>query len=417
MSRGGHRRPHRPRRRTRRTDAELGEDAVALTASPRGHRLGQPGPRRRGRRRARRRRAPAGPAAAQRVRRPTSSPLRGHDDRPEPGRGRPARVGPARPSCSPGTSTPSASRAWPLRSPLAVEGHRLLGRGASDMKGGVAALVVAAEELAARGRPRPRRARARRRRGGRRASARRPCSTPCPGSASCPTSPSSASRPGSPLAETLRGYALVEVTLCRPGGPLLAARAGRQRRGPPRPAPHRRRGRAARDLPDPGGLAHGHRRDRRRLPLRAGPLGPRPRRAPHGAGRVAPPTRSPRSRRCSTTSARPTRPSTRRPGSSSPASRGASTPTDRPRRLGARLERALAEGDSRRAAPPDGRFHAPYWMEAPLWQAAGIPALVCGPAGGGLHAADEWVDLRPGPAVCRRPHVRGRRPGRSSSAH
>ncbi|GAA4408453.1 ArgE/DapE family deacylase [Fodinibacter luteus] len=39
------------------------------------------------------------------------------------------------------------------------------------------------------------------------------------------------------------------------------------------------------------------------------------------------------------------------------------------------------------------RFHAPYWMEAPLWQAAGIPTLVCGPAGGGLHAADEWVDL------------------------
>ena len=39
------------------------------------------------------------------------------------------------------------------------------------------------------------------------------------------------------------------------------------------------------------------------------------------------------------------------------------------------------------------RLPAPYWMEAPLWQAAGIPALVCGPAGGGLHAADEWVDL------------------------
>ena len=31
---------------------------------------------------------------------------------------------------------------------------------------------------------------------------------------------------------------------------------------------------------------------------------------------------------------------------------------------------------------------------APLWQAAGIPTVVCGPAGGGLHAADEWVDLR-----------------------
>lgn len=41
----------------------------------------------------------------------------------------------------------------------------------------------------------------------------------------------------------------------------------------------------------------------------------------------------------------------------------------------------------------DTAFHAPYWLEAPLWQAAGVPAVVCGPAGGGLHAADEWVDL------------------------
>jgi acetylornithine deacetylase len=38
-------------------------------------------------------------------------------------------------------------------------------------------------------------------------------------------------------------------------------------------------------------------------------------------------------------------------------------------------------------------FDAPYWMEAPLWQQL-CPTLVCGPAGGGLHAADEWVDLR-----------------------
>ena len=36
---------------------------------------------------------------------------------------------------------------------------------------------------------------------------------------------------------------------------------------------------------------------------------------------------------------------------------------------------------------------APYWMEAPLWQAV-CPTLICGPSGGGLHAADEWVDLR-----------------------
>ncbi|HSF97886.1 MAG TPA: M20/M25/M40 family metallo-hydrolase [Ornithinibacter sp.] len=51
------------------------------------------------------------------------------------------------------------------------------------------------------------------------------------------------------------------------------------------------------------------------------------------------------------------------------------------------LERAL--GDDAEPEP----FHAPYWMEAPLWQAAGIPTVVCGPAGGGLHAAEEWVDL------------------------
>ncbi len=39
------------------------------------------------------------------------------------------------------------------------------------------------------------------------------------------------------------------------------------------------------------------------------------------------------------------------------------------------------------------RVGAPYWMESALWQAAGIPTVVCGPAGGGLHAIDEWVDL------------------------
>ena len=38
-------------------------------------------------------------------------------------------------------------------------------------------------------------------------------------------------------------------------------------------------------------------------------------------------------------------------------------------------------------------FDAPYWMEAPLWQQV-CPTLVCGPSGGGLHAADEWVDVR-----------------------
>ncbi len=52
------------------------------------------------------------------------------------------------------------------------------------------------------------------------------------------------------------------------------------------------------------------------------------------------------------------------------------------------LELALASGG---AVP--ARTGAPYWMESALWQEAGIPAVVCGPAGGGLHAVDEWVDL------------------------
>lgn len=38
-------------------------------------------------------------------------------------------------------------------------------------------------------------------------------------------------------------------------------------------------------------------------------------------------------------------------------------------------------------------FDAPYWMEAPLWQDL-CPTVICGPSGGGLHAVDEWVDLR-----------------------
>lgn len=43
------------------------------------------------------------------------------------------------------------------------------------------------------------------------------------------------------------------------------------------------------------------------------------------------------------------------------------------------------------AAPPR-RIGAPYWMESALWEESGVPTVVCGPAGGGLHATDEWVD-------------------------
>ena len=36
---------------------------------------------------------------------------------------------------------------------------------------------------------------------------------------------------------------------------------------------------------------------------------------------------------------------------------------------------------------------APWWTDAALIQAAGIPAAIFGPAGGGIHSVDEWVGL------------------------
>lgn len=47
------------------------------------------------------------------------------------------------------------------------------------------------------------------------------------------------------------------------------------------------------------------------------------------------------------------------------------------------------------AALPGGaaRVGAEYWMESALWHAAGVSTVVCGPAGGGLHADLEWVEI------------------------
>jgi acetylornithine deacetylase len=36
---------------------------------------------------------------------------------------------------------------------------------------------------------------------------------------------------------------------------------------------------------------------------------------------------------------------------------------------------------------------APFWTDAALIAAAGIPTILCGPAGEGAHAEEEWVDL------------------------
>lgn len=52
--------------------------------------------------------------------------------------------------------------------------------------------------------------------------------------------------------------------------------------------------------------------------------------------------------------------------------------------LATRLGAALGTGST---------YDAPYWMEAPLWESV-CPTLVCGPQGGGMHSVDEWVDLR-----------------------
>ncbi len=39
------------------------------------------------------------------------------------------------------------------------------------------------------------------------------------------------------------------------------------------------------------------------------------------------------------------------------------------------------------------RLGAPYWTDAALHEAAGIPTVLFGPVGGGIHRPDEWVDL------------------------
>lgn len=59
----------------------------------------------------------------------------------------------------------------------------------------------------------------------------------------------------------------------------------------------------------------------------------------------------------------------------------------------ARFADVLAAELSRDVEAAPAAVGAPYWMESALWQAAGIPTVVCGPAGGGLHAAEEWVDI------------------------
>jgi acetylornithine deacetylase len=46
------------------------------------------------------------------------------------------------------------------------------------------------------------------------------------------------------------------------------------------------------------------------------------------------------------------------------------------------------------AAGTDRVVGLPFWTDAALVAAAGIPTLLFGPAGEGAHAAVEWVDVK-----------------------
>ncbi len=56
-------------------------------------------------------------------------------------------------------------------------------------------------------------------------------------------------------------------------------------------------------------------------------------------------------------------------------------------------EDAPIVGALRAAAGNPVECAAPWWTDAALIQAAGIPTAIFGPAGGGIHSIDEWVDL------------------------
>jgi acetylornithine deacetylase len=65
--------------------------------------------------------------------------------------------------------------------------------------------------------------------------------------------------------------------------------------------------------------------------------------------------------------------------------------------FGVEPDAAVVGAISRAAQGLTGRrieaYGETYWMDAALIQAAGIPTVVFGPAGAGAHAVEEWVDL------------------------
>jgi acetylornithine deacetylase len=60
---------------------------------------------------------------------------------------------------------------------------------------------------------------------------------------------------------------------------------------------------------------------------------------------------------------------------------------------GEEVVQAVARAAEAVTGRPAELYGETYWMDAAFIQAAGIPTVVFGPAGQGAHAVDEWVDL------------------------
>jgi acetylornithine deacetylase len=60
---------------------------------------------------------------------------------------------------------------------------------------------------------------------------------------------------------------------------------------------------------------------------------------------------------------------------------------------GAEIERLLVSAVAAERGAPPTLLGAPYWTDAALIAAVGIPTLLFGPIGGGIHQPGEWVDL------------------------
>jgi len=68
---------------------------------------------------------------------------------------------------------------------------------------------------------------------------------------------------------------------------------------------------------------------------------------------------------------------------------------------GSAIERALVAAITAERGEEPALLGAPYWTDAALVAAAGIPTVLFGPIGGGIHQTDEWVDVESAHAVLR----------------